>query len=229
MKHIIKHCVPSSLKNQDSSVNAGGSFLLKTEEDATFRGAEVNVGGNALFDVGGNMNVLATKDYEYTYYDKQESWGGLKSEQYAKIDNVEELAGSNVTINEGLTIVTGNNTNLVGSNLAVGGDADIYTGYKLNEDGSLEETGTGGSLNVLADYVSETHFEERKETNMLSDFDIDISISTDGIEASMDVGTKTRDMTEHTKTTAVGSTLTTGGSSTLNSNKIQIMSTSIAQ
>jgi filamentous hemagglutinin len=200
-----------------------GNFTLKTGGDATFRDATLKITEDALFNVGGNMNVEATRNY--TYHDsrtQKSSFGGLVSENHTKIDRIETLAGSNVTVNKGLNIISGKNTNIIGSNITALGDMGIYTGYKLDEDtGDLTETGTGGSLNVLADYISETHFEETETTNMFKDFDVDISFNG-GFSASVDIGQKTRDMTENTTTTAVSSTLNANNLTVVSSGDVNI-------
>ena len=51
----------SSKTYDNTKINAGGTFVLNTEGDATFAGANVTA-DKIKFDIGGNLNVISLQD-----------------------------------------------------------------------------------------------------------------------------------------------------------------------
>ena len=218
-----------TIRNVGSNIEAGGSLSLTTKGDATFAGANVNVGGDAILEVGGNMNILAVKDYDYSFHEESTSYaGGFYATNDIVEDSAEHLQGSKVSVTDGLTIVSGQNVNVAASDVAVGGDAGIYAGYKVGEDGALEKSGRGGSVNVMSENELATHYEKHETTNYLTDVvkaaatggysliaDAEAGCEGGHCSANVTLGEKTKDETYQETSTAVGSNIRAGGNLTV--------------
>jgi len=225
VKSSVETKIDQTLRNIGSNIEAGGGFSLTTTGDATFAGANINVGGDAFLDIGGNTNILAVVDYDYSYCNKDtSSWGGLVKEKHIIESSEQKLQGSAVNVQEGLTIHTGNNLNLVASNIHVGGSADIDA---------------GNNINILsADQVS-AYYEVHQKTNYIGDLaravgtlalasmtggtsllavneGFDVGCSEGKCSASMIVGSQVEDENITRTTTAIGSAIHVGGDLSMN-------------
>ena len=63
--------------------------------------------------------------------------------------------------------MAGGNVNIVGSDVRAGGDVGLYAGYILKDDGSLERSGQGGAVNVLAESLRDESYHEVRETDYM--------------------------------------------------------------
>ena len=207
--------ISESIKNIGSEISAGGNMNVDVAGDATFAGTTVNAGKNADVKVGGNTNIVATTDYDYNYSNtERSSWAGLVNERDTTEDSATRLQGASVNVNDGLTLNTGNNLNIVASDVNVGGDADIDA---------------GGNVNVIsADEVS-SHYEEHEKTNLLKDvalavatggasllLDTDVDCSDGHCTVSTKLGEQTRDANNITATNAIGGAINVGGDLDMN-------------
>ncbi len=203
--------ITDTIENKVSEINAGGNFNLSTTGDVNFAGADVNVGGNALFDIGGDTNITAVKDRIYNYSKTSKSTlGGLYSKKDTVIDENEILKNSNITVKDGLNIVSNKDVNIVASNVDVGGDANILAGYRLTEDG-VEKTSNKSDVNIVNDTETSQHFEEHKKTNGLDFGNFDISASGGKVSANADISSARENETTETTKNVVSSNLNIGG------------------
>ena len=203
--------ITDTIENKVSEISAGGNFNLSTTDDANFAGADVNVGGNALFDIGGDTNITAIKDRIYNYSKTSKSTlGGLYSKKDTVIDENEILKNSNITIKDGLNIISNKDINVVASNIDVGGDANILAGYKLTEDG-VEKTSNRSNVNIVNDTEMSQHFEEHKKTNGLDFGNFDISASGGKVSVNADISSARENETTETTKNVVSSNLNIGG------------------
>ncbi len=203
--------ITDTIENKVSEISAGGNFNLSTIGDANFAGVDVNVGGNALFDIGGDTNITAVKDRIYNYSKTSKSTlGGLYSKKDTVIDENEILKNSNITIKDGLNIISNKDVNIVASNIDVGGDANILAGYKLTESG-VEKTENDANINIVNDTETSQHFEEHKKTNGLDFGNFDISASGGKVSVNADISSARENETTETTKNVVSSNLNIGG------------------
>ena len=223
-----KISIKDTIENKESEINAGGNFILTTSGDANFAGANVNVGGDALLDIGGNTNITAVKDREYNYNKTSKSiLGGVYSKKDTVIDENEILKNSNITVKDGLNIVSNKDVNVIASNIDVGGDANILAGYKLTENG-IEKTESKANVNIINDIETSSHYEEHKKVNGLDFDNFDISASNGKISANVDVSSaNTNELKENTNN-VISSNLNIGGNLNLaTTNDITIKASNI--
>ena len=117
-------------------------LAVKSGGNTNIIASEINVGGDALFDVGKNLNVFSGKENSYDYsYKKKNSLGGLKSSKDKIDEKTSDVVKSQINVGKNLNLISGLNTNITGSDINVGGDANILAGYKVNKDGSIEKSG----------------------------------------------------------------------------------------
>ncbi|MGN0929702.1 MAG: hemagglutinin repeat-containing protein [Alphaproteobacteria bacterium] len=206
--------IKETRKNKSSEINAGGSLILSTSGDATFAGANVSVGGDALFDVGGQTNILDVKDTEFNYSKTTKSYaGGLYSKNDTVIDESERAKGTSVDIVNGLNIISRGDVNVVASDVNVGGDANILAGYSLTDEG-VKKTDASSSVNILNDTETTRHYEKHEKSNfveLLTDPDFDFSASGGKLNVSAEVGEKSSHEEETISKNVVSSNLNVGG------------------
>ena len=203
--------ITDTIENKVSEISAGGNFNLSTTDDANFAGANITVGQDALFDIGGDTNITAVKDRIYNYSKTSKSTlGGLYSKKDTVIDENEILKNSNITIKDGLNIISNKEVNIVASNVDVGGDANILAGYKLTEDG-VEKTSNRSNVNIVNDTETSQHFEEHKKTNRLDFGNFDISASGGKVSVNADISSARENETTETTKNVVSSNLNIGG------------------
>jgi filamentous hemagglutinin len=190
-----------SIKNIGSEISVGGSLKMDVAGDATFAGTKIDVGGSADIDVEGDTNIIAVVDSEYSHSEtKKSSWGGLVKEKDIVTDSSQRLQGASVSVQEGLTLNTGKNLNLLASDVNVGGNADMSAGNNINI--------------MSADEVS-THYELHEKTSYLAGLSLDAGCKGGKCSADLTIGKKTTDTNQTTTSNAIGSALNVGGNLSL--------------
>ncbi len=224
--------ISDSLKNVGSSIVAGGNAFVNSVRDLFARGAKVEAGEDAQIVVGGDANIVAAQDHSYSFTKKtKSSWGGLKKSKDIVEHEENRLKGSNVKSSEGLTIVSGKDTNIVASDLNAGKDVNILAGYKAGADGKVEKSGKDGSVNILSGEETTKHREVHEKTDMTKGFTEIAKIAalntmTGGMGAvitgnvgfkdgklnmGMDLGEQTKDTWDNVQKNVVSSNITAGG------------------
>ena len=227
--------IKDTIENKESEINAGGNFTLKTTDDANFAGANITVGQDALLDIGGNTNITAVKDRDYNYNKTSKSkFGGLYTKKDTVIDDNEMLKGSNVTVKDGLNIVSNKDINVVASNIDVGGDANLLAGYKLTENG-VEKTENDANVNIINDTEISKHYEKHEKTNALNGIvnaglqltalsmgipvGLDVDVKNAKVSANVDIAKKSSSEENKTENKVVFSNLNVEGNLTIGATK----------
>ncbi|MBW8354237.1 MAG: DUF637 domain-containing protein [Pseudomonas sp.] len=89
---------------QATTVTAGGDVMLKSGQDMTLISSKVKAGDEAYLVAGGQLNLLAEQDSEYSLYDmkKKGGWGSkeTKRDEVTRVTHVgsEISAGGNLTL-----------------------------------------------------------------------------------------------------------------------------------
>lgn len=140
--------VKDSRKNIGSTIVAGGNALIGAVKDIFSKGSKVEAGKDAIVVAGGDVNVVAATDHNYSYSQtRKSSLGGLKKSVSTNEAYEEKLRGSNLQTKDGLAIKSGGNTNIVSSNVIAGSDLIIDTGKNLNVISGVENSYTKSSKN----------------------------------------------------------------------------------
>lgn len=206
--------VKDSIKNVGSSIVSGGNAIIESVKDIFSKGSKVEAGKDAQVVAGGNVSLVAAEDSEYSYSKtKKSSWGGLKKSLDETEHEEKRLKGSNLKTTDGLTIVSGKDTNVIASNVDVGKDANILAGYKVGTDGKVEKSGEQGSVNILSGEETTKHREKHEKTDMTKALTsgFDIGLDRGKISVSKDLGSETKDTWDNTQKNVVSSNVTVGG------------------
>ena len=136
------------VKQIATSVTAGGDVALSAGKDMTLVSSRINAGDEAYLVAGGELNLLAAQDSDYSLFDekKKGSFGKLK----ARHDEVTQVT------NVGSEIKTGGNLTLKS------GDDQRYQVAKL-ESGKDITLDSGGSITFEG--VKDLHDENHTKTN----------------------------------------------------------------
>ncbi len=206
--------VKDSLKNVGSAIVAGGNALIESVKDLFSKGSKVEAGKDAQIVAGGDVTAVAAEDSSYSYSKtKKSSWGGLKK----SLDEVEHeekrLRSSNIKTTEGLTVVSGKDTNIVASNVEAGKDVNILAGYKAGTDGKVEKSGENGSVNILSGEETTKHREVHEKTDMMKTFTsgFDIGFEQGKISVNKDLGTETKDTWDNVQKNTISANIKAGG------------------
>ncbi len=230
-----KISIKDTIENKESEINAGGNFILTTSGDANFAGANVNVGGDALLDIGGNINITAVKDRDYNYSHSSKSYlGGIYSKKDTVIDDNEMLKSSNVTVKDGLNIVSNKDVNIIASDIDVGGDANLLAGYKFTESG-VEKTENKANVNIINDIETSSYYEKHEKTNALNAIvnaglqltalsmgvpvGLDVDVKNAKVSANVDIAKKSSSEENKTENKVVSSNLNVEGNLTIGATK----------
>lgn len=230
-----KISIKDTIENKESEINAGGNFILTTSGDANFAGVNVNVGQDALLDIGGNTNITAVKDRDYNYSHSSKSYiGGVYSKKDTIIDDNEMLKNSNITVKDGLNIVSNKDINVVASNIDVVGDANLLAGYKLTESG-VEKTENDANVNIINDTEISKHYEKHEKTNALNSIvnaglqltalsmgvpvGLDVDVKNAKVSANVDIAKKSSSEENKTENKVVSSNLNVEGNLTIGATK----------
>lgn len=219
--------VKDSIKNVGSSIVSGGNAIIESVKDIFSKGSKVEAGKDAQVVAGGNVSLVAAEDSEYSYSKtKKSSWGGLKKALDETEHEEKRLKGSNLKTTDGLTIVSGKDTNVIASNVDAGKDANILAGYKVGTDGKVEKSGEQGSVNILSGEESSKHREKHEKTDMTAGLkNIGLAVATGGysvyangidynkgkLGVGMDLGSETKDTWDNVQKNVVSSNVTVGG------------------
>lgn len=224
--------IKDKIENVGSAIVTGGNAVIGAIRDIFSKGSKVEAGQDAQLTAGGNVTATAAEDSNYSYSKtKKSSWGGLKS----SLDEIEheetKLRGSNIKTTEGLTIVSGKDTNIIASNVEAGKDVNIIAGYKAGGNGKLEKSGENGSVNIVNGEETTKHREVHEKTNLtkgLTEIAKIAALNTvtggagavingnvgfkDGkFNVGIDMGEKTKDTWDNVQKTTISSNITAGG------------------
>ena len=130
--------------------------------------SDINVGESALIEVGRDLNVTAGHEESYSYYAQDKSkYGGLKTQHDIINESNIKAKGSNINVLEDLTIVSGQDVNVIGSNVFAGNDANIFAGYKIDDSGNLAISDTKGSFNLINEYDYNKYYSKHEKNDYI--------------------------------------------------------------
>jgi filamentous hemagglutinin len=132
------------VKQIGSAITAGGDVTMGAGKDMAIISSRISAGDEAYLVAGGNLDVLAAQDSDYSLYDKKKkgSWGKKKTkhDEVTKVTNV----GSEITAGGDLTLVSGDDQRYQAAKLNSGGDLTVQSGGAITIEG-------------VKDLVQETH------------------------------------------------------------------------
>ena len=144
------------------------------------------------------------------------------------------LKNSNITVKDGLNIVSNKDINVVASNIDVGGDANLLAGYKLTESG-VEKTENDANVNIINDTEISKHYEKHEKTNALNGIvnaglqltalsmgvpvGLDVDVKNAKVSANVDIAKKSSSEENKTENKVVSSNLNVEGNLTIGATK----------
>ncbi|MDB6051984.1 MAG: filamentous hemagglutinin, intein-containing [Pseudomonas sp.] len=118
-----------------TTVTAGGDVTLSSGQDMTLVSSNVTAGKEAYLVAGGQLDLLAAQDSDYSLYDmkRKGSFGSKKSrkDEVTQVTNI----GSEITTGGDLTLVSGGDQRYQVAKLDSGNDLTIYSGGKITFEG----------------------------------------------------------------------------------------------
>ncbi|MBA5979342.1 DUF637 domain-containing protein, partial [Pseudomonas sp. MD195_PC81_125] len=118
-----------------SIINAGGSITMNAGEDMTLVSSRIAAGDEAYLVAGGNLEVLAAQDSDYSLYDKKKK-GSFGSSQ-TKRDEVTSILNIGTEISTGgkLTLLSGGDQRYQAAKLESGESLNLVSGGKITFEG----------------------------------------------------------------------------------------------
>jgi len=140
-----------------TTLEAGGTLVLKAGNNINVFGSEVTAEGEAYIDAGNNLNIANLQNMEHSLAESNTKTSGFLTTTTTH-DKVESTSISNVasvlTLKSNATIKSGKDINILGSDVLVGNQLDLLAGNNLNVLGAkeygnnLEEHSSSTSLDV---------------------------------------------------------------------------------
>jgi filamentous hemagglutinin len=132
------------IKQVASTVTAGGNVIFSAAKDMALVSSRITAGEEAYLVAGGQLDVMAAQDTDYSLYDKKKkgSFGSSQTrrDEVTKITNV----GTQITVGGDLTLKSGGDQRYQVARLESGGD------ILLQSDGSI-------TFEALKDLNQESH------------------------------------------------------------------------
>lgn len=120
--------VRDSVKQQSAELVAGGNFTAISGADTTIVSSSISAGNEAFLYAGGDLNLLATQNTEYSLYDMKSkgSWGSKKT-QRDEVTTVRNI-GSTITTGGDLTLASEGDQRYQNARLESGNDLALDSG-----------------------------------------------------------------------------------------------------
>ncbi|NBF08446.1 DUF637 domain-containing protein [Pseudomonas sp. Fl4BN1] len=140
------------VKQQATTVTAGGDVLLKSGKDMTLISSRVKAGEEAYLVAGGELNLLAEQDSEHSLYDmkKKGGWGSkeTKRDEVTRVTHV----GSEISAGGNLTLKSAGDQRYQVAKLESGKDLTLDSGGAITFEGvkDLHQESHEQSSNSLA-------------------------------------------------------------------------------
>ncbi|NUT68351.1 DUF637 domain-containing protein, partial [Pseudomonas corrugata] len=118
-----------------SGVTAGGDVDLSAGKDMALVSSRISAGDEAYLVAGGNLDVLAAQDSDYSLFDekKKGSWGSKKT-QRDEVTDVKNI-GSEITTGGDLTLKSGDDQRYQVAKLESGKDITLDSGGAITFEG----------------------------------------------------------------------------------------------
>ncbi len=114
-----------------TSLTAGGNVALSAGQDLTLLSSRVSAGDEAYLVAGGNLELLAAQDSDYSLYDmKKKGSFGAKKTQHDEVTDVKNI-GSEITTGGDLTLKSGGDQRYQVAKLEGGKDITLDSGGSI--------------------------------------------------------------------------------------------------
>ena len=114
-----------------TSVTAGGSVELSAGQDLTLVSSRIDAGTEAYLVAGGNLELLAAQDSDYSLYDmKKKGSFGAKKTRHDEVTDLKNI-GSEIKTGGDLTLFSGGDQRYQGAKLNTGKDLTLDSGGSI--------------------------------------------------------------------------------------------------
>lgn len=208
-----------------SGLTVGGDLNAKSKNDTTFAGTDVKVGGNADVDAGGNLNIVSRDDTKSRKSATSGSGLGVGGGVYGTTTTTTEdfqsrNKGTNFEVGGNGNLKAGETLTIQGSNVSTGGDmtlegkdVKIVEGRDIDSSKTTTETTTFGKVDMGEGFTVDKDEEDAEETDRGP---YSVKVAAEASTGRKDSGgvtlsETTLESTTHNKSTAVGSSVKSGG------------------
>lgn len=173
-----------------TTLAAGGNVALKAGDDLGLSASRVTAGNEAYLYAGGDVNLVAEENSDYSYYRKTKtSSSGLSSSQKTRIDSSRAVTqvGSSVS-GDTVVVQAGQDIGVQGSNIVSTHDTSLAAGGNVQIESATET-------------FEQSHSSSKKKSGLLSSGGIGFTLGSTSLE---NTSTST---SENAKASTVGSVL----------------------
>lgn len=173
-----------------STVAAGGNVALKAGDDLSLSASKVTAGKEAYLYAGGDVNLVAEENSDYSYYRKTKtSRSGLSSSQKTRIDSTHAVTQESSSVSgDTVAIRAGQDIGVSGSNIVSTNDTSLLAGGNIQIESATET-------------FEESHSSSKKKSGLLSSGGIGFTLGSTSLENT------STSKTESGKASTVGSVL----------------------
>nr|WP_225776590.1 hemagglutinin repeat-containing protein [Pseudomonas sp. Marseille-Q3773] len=173
-----------------STVVAGGNVALKAGDDLALSASRVTAGDEAYLYAGGDVQLVAQEDSDYSYYRKTKtSHSGLSSSQKTRIDSSTAITQQGSSVSGDTVVVrAGQDIGVSGSSIVSTNDTSLLAGRNVQIDSATET-------------FEQSHASSKKKSGLLSSGGIGFTLGSTSLEKT---STST---SENAKASTIGSVL----------------------
>jgi filamentous hemagglutinin family protein len=215
----------TSTTNVRSGLTVGGNLTTDSKGDTTFAGTDVNVDGDADVNADGNLNILSRDDVNTKSVSTSKNGVGVgggvygietettdtyqsrnKGSNFNVGGNADLAAGKDLTV-QGSTVESGGNMDLTGENV------NIVEGRDIDKSKTTKTTQTFGKVDMGEGFTQDEEEEQPEETDRGGVSAKASAEAETGYENNGGVTLSETSITNttHDKSTAVGSSVKSGG------------------
>ncbi|MCO7521915.1 hemagglutinin repeat-containing protein [Pseudomonas sp. 1] len=154
-----------------STVAAGGNVALKAGDDLSLSASKVTAGKEAYLYAGGDVNLVAEENSDYSYYRKTKtSRSGLSSSQKTRIDSTHAVTQESSSVSgDTVAIRAGQDIGVSGSNIVSTNDTSLLAGGNIQIESATET-------------FEESHSSSKKKSGLLSSGGIGFTLGSTSLE-----------------------------------------------
>ncbi|EKT4521414.1 hemagglutinin repeat-containing protein [Pseudomonas putida] len=173
-----------------STVVAGGNVALKAGDDLALSASRVTAGDEAYLYAGGDVQLVAEENSDYSYYRKTKtSHSGLSSSQKTRIDSSKAITQQGSSVSGDTVVVrAGQDIGVSGSSIVSTNDTSLLAGRNVQIDSATET-------------FEQSHSSSKKKSGLLSSGGIGFTLGSTSLEKT---STST---SENAKASTIGSVL----------------------
>ncbi|WP_367393241.1 hemagglutinin repeat-containing protein [Pseudomonas sp. X4] len=173
-----------------STVVAGGNVALKAGDDLALSASRVTAGDEAYLYAGGDVQLVAEENSDYSYYRKTKtSHSGLSSSQKTRIDSSKAITQQGSSVSGDTVVVrAGQDIGVSGSSIVSTNDTSLLAGRNVQIDSATET-------------FEQSHSSSKKKSGLLSSGGIGFTLGSTSLEKT---STST---SENARASTIGSVL----------------------